>query len=70
MFKIGDIVIGKKEASSIYRYTKEGWIGKVVNIVDENKIEVKSEEFSISYTVYGKFFNHVDNKKLIKYSKK
>ena len=31
-FKIGDIVVGNKLANDLYSITKEGWVGKVVEI--------------------------------------
>ena len=31
-FKVGDKVIGKKSANDVYRVTKQGWVGEVVDV--------------------------------------
>lgn len=42
-FKIGDIVVANKSANDKYSVTTEGWVGKVVEI-DEDNINVQSLE--------------------------
>ena len=39
-FKIGDKVIGNKIANEKYRVTREGWTGKVVEVINDQTIRV------------------------------
>ena len=44
-FKIGDIVVGNKLANDEYSITKEGWVGRVVDIAGAYDIRVQSLEY-------------------------
>lgn len=44
-FKIGDIVIGNKDANLEYTITREGWIGRVIKIRPNKEIEVEGRNF-------------------------
>ncbi len=41
-FKVGDIVVGTKKASSTYTITKQGFIGKVLDTLDNDSISYKN----------------------------
>lgn len=43
-FKVGDKVVGNKEASGRYLITKTGWVGTVVEIWDDGKLVVDKAE--------------------------
>lgn len=40
-FKVGDTVVGKKSATEIYGITKEGWEGKVIRLIDDDRFEAR-----------------------------
>lgn len=64
-FKVGDKVIGRKEASGEYGITKEGWIGTVTEINHDGLIWVKGPDLAgIRGTIVDpKFFDlYVDSK--------
>ena len=59
-FKIGDKVIGNKEANSQYGVTREGWIGEVHRVLDNDYIEVYGDSnfgYKTDYTVDSKYFD-------------
>lgn len=73
MFKVGDLVVNKKECQDQYRITsyRRGYIGRVTRIYDDYEIEVetvKIEEGAIGdrFIVYVKHFElYKDNRKTI-----
>lgn len=69
-FKVGDKVIGRKEASNEYDITREGWIGKVTEICNDGSIYVYGEGSSGSHgfnveAKYFDFYNEPTNEKIV-----
>lgn len=58
-FKIGDIIIGKKEASGRYGITKKGWKGKIVEIITKDAVVAEGTVGSGSgkYTISSEYFD-------------
>ena len=59
-FKVGDKVIGNKEANLHYGITKEGWIGEVTKTYDNGNIKVRGKDrfdCIADYEVEEKYFD-------------
>lgn len=63
-FKVGDIVVGNREASKHYGITQEGWKGKVIEVWDDDKIRVEEiSAYATCYTLNEQFFDLVTKEK-------
>lgn len=63
-FKVGDIVVGNREASKHYAITQEGWKGKITEVWDDDKIRVEElSEYATRYTLNEQFFDLVTEEK-------
>ena len=60
-FKVGDKVIGNDKAE-IYLITNKGWIGKVLNVLDDETIKVKDEAIPCGFTVSTSCFDLLERK--------
>jgi hypothetical protein len=63
-FKVGDIVVGNREASKHYGITTEGWEGKVTEVMggDQIRVEALSED-ATCYTLNEIYFDLVTKEK-------
>jgi len=55
-FKVGDIVIGNKLANK-YNTTKQGWKGKVIKIINEDRFEAISLSGNLSFSLWSERFD-------------
>lgn len=63
-FKVGDIVVGNREASKHYGITTEGWEGRVIDVWKDDQIRVEElSEHATRYTLNGQFFDLVTEEK-------
>jgi len=63
-FKIGDIVVGNREASKHYGITKEGWKGRVVEVYSNERFLAKElSDHHVSYTLDDPYFDLVEQSK-------
>jgi hypothetical protein len=60
-FSVGDTVVGNEMASKMYGTTVEGWIGKVVKLLDDGFIKVEDAK-GTNYSVEGGCFDLVPEK--------
>lgn len=58
-FKVGDIVIGSEKANC-YRFTKTGWVGKVVKLYDDGLMDVRQNGGDCLNRDYLVFTEHFD----------
>lgn len=63
-FKVGDIVVGNREASKHYGITKEGWKGRVIGVLENGRIRAEGiSEDTTPYFINEKFFDLVTEEK-------
>ena len=63
-FKNGDIVIGNEKAGECYYITNKGWVGTVVNVLNDH-IVVKDETTGATFMVMPECFGFLNPQKEI-----
>lgn len=63
-FKVGDIVVGNREASKHYGITEEGWKGRVVEVYSNERFLAKElSDYDVTYTLDENYFDLVTEEK-------